>query len=101
MKWNFDCVTDNGEDSAVAELKKAMRANSYMFYKPHPYFRTGAESWDWGSMTECKQQLVKRAKFDPSDRYFRGGAHMPLMVFIGKKRYSQDTRSTGETPKES
>ena len=84
MKWNFDCVADNGEDSAVAELKKAMRENANMFWGK-PDFSTGKDSWEWSSMEECKQQLVKRDKFDPSDRYFRGGAHMPLMVFIGKK----------------
>ena len=95
LKWNFDCVADNGEDSAVAELKKGMRENANMFYKPNPDFSTGKESWEWSSMTECKQQLVKRNKFDPSDRYFRGGAHMPLMVFICKRN---GTRRSVEGP---
>ena len=90
MKWMFDHV-QHKEQSAVAELRKAMVKEPTMFLQPHPEFSTGESSWEWPRMAICKQKLVGKKKFDPFQHYTASGAHMPLMVFIGAKGKTRRT----------
>jgi hypothetical protein len=83
MRWTFDYVADQGEESAVAEQKAAMKKATQMY--PAADFEFGASSWGWPQMPICSQQLVRQDKFDPEQACFPRGAHMPLMVFIGEK----------------
>ena len=83
MRWTFDYVADQGEESAVAEQKAAMKKATHMY--PAANFDFGASSWNWPQMAICSQKLVHQDKFDPKKAYFPRGAHMPLMVFIGEK----------------
>ena len=76
---------DQGEESAVAELKRQMEKEKHMFLQPHPDFITGELSWTWPPMPICKQKLAQQQKIDPTNEYTARGAHMPLMVFIREK----------------
>ena len=53
----------------------------------------GSKSWDWPAMPQIKQKLVEVRKFDPNAVFFRRGAHMPLMIYVG---LSSQTRRTPE-----
>ena len=57
----------------------------------------GDATWDWPPLPPCKQKLVDISLFDPYNGYFHAGAHMPLMMFMGK---SHDSRRTPEKSKE-
>ena len=96
VNWNFNHVAGQGEESAVAELKQAMKKNGNMFLGPHPDFTTGEVSWTWPPMPIAKQKMVQQQQIDPFNEYTARGAHMPLMVFIGeqnKTRRSSQARS--------
>ena len=43
-------------------------------------------------LPKWKQKLVNRNLFDPHDRLFRGGAHMPLLGFLGNFSTRSDER---------
>ena len=92
VRWSFDCVAD--EDSAVAEQKAATKKKKDLY--PEGDFDFGADSWDLATMPTSKRKIIESDKFDPNARYFKKGAHMPLMVYLGEKnktRRSKDARS--------
>ena len=45
VRWTFDCVADQGEESAVAEQKAAMQKERQIY--PAADFECGALSWEW------------------------------------------------------
>ena len=45
--------------------------------------KTGKASWEWAKLPTFKQKLVSIEKFDPQKQFFKRGAHMPLMGFMG------------------
>jgi len=53
----------------------------------------GAESWSWPEGPSSKQKLASFDHFDPDRQFFKRGAHMPLMIYMGG---SSDTRRSKE-----
>ena len=51
----------------------------------------GSSSWDWEEDVRCKQKLSDFKLFDPEQQFFKRGAHVPLMIFLGS--HSQQRRS--------
>jgi hypothetical protein len=92
IRWTFDCVADQDEESAFAEQKAAMKKIPHMY--PAANFNFGAASWNWPQMAICSQKLVRQDKFDPEETYFARGAHMPLMLFIGEKNKTRRSQAS-------
>ena len=59
--WMFEPVNDKTQ-SAVAEIREAMRKEPDMFQRPLPGFTTGECSWDWSVMPISKQHMVEKEK---------------------------------------
>ena len=88
VRWNFEPAIDN--ESAVAEVVDARRRDKDLF--PTMSFlrkMPGGQSEHWPSMPLVEQKLVGTQMFDPKNEFFRKGAHMPLMIFVGGNK---DTR---------
>ena len=89
VRWSFDCVAD--EDSAVAEQKAATKKRPDLY--PEEHYDFGAATWDLTPMPACGQKLIQGCIFDPETTYFKKGAHMPLMIFLGEKSKTRRTRA--------
>ena len=48
-------------------------------------FSVGASSWEWPAMHISSQKVAWKDKCDPRKSYFKKGAPMPLMVYIGER----------------
>ena len=91
LKWTFT-VALSPLSSVVTDNVKLARDNRRWF--PFPLDTTiGKESWNWPALPPFRQKLVSTELFDPQERFFHRGAHMPLMGFIGS---SGDNRRTPE-----
>ena len=92
VRWNFQPAIDN--ESAVAEVVEARRRDRDLF--PKMSFlpeMPGGQSEHWPPMPLVEQKLVGTQMFDPDNEFFRRGAHMPLMIFVGGNK---DTRRSEE-----
>jgi len=82
--------------SAVAEVITAAKNDREMFPTPKGEKTVdttmGEASFSWSQMPLTSQKLFSTKKFDPTLTFFRRGAHMPLMLFVG------DSTSTRRTP---
>ena len=77
--------------SAVAEFREGVVKDKAMF--PFPIKQdVGLRCWEWPQMPCSRQKLVDVSMFDPSLALFQGGAHMPIMIFLG------DSKETRRTP---
>jgi hypothetical protein len=89
VEWTFTPVLADAAEHA--DMLKCANENRGMF---HERDRTvGAESWTWPESKLSTQQLVSFETFDPESKYLKGGAHMPVMLFIGAH---SDTRRSPE-----
>ena len=43
----------------------------------------GLASWDWPLFPACKQKLTGTNMFDPGNRLFKAGSHMPIVSVLG------------------
>ena len=91
VKWTFTPVLDESE-SAVAEVLRCAKDDRAMF----PFgidTSIGTESWKWPFLPVSRQKPADFERFDPQRVFFRRGAHMPLMIFVGG---SGDVRRSSE-----
>ena len=58
---------------------------------------TGSASWSWSGTPPSKQKPVQFEQFDPHKEFFKRGAHMPLMIYVGAPA---DTRRTAKAQTE-
>ena len=80
VKWTFVPV-EHPFSSAVAGIMSMSRnEKAFPFGVPE---NVGKVSWDWPEDVCSKQKLVSHEMFDPSKVMWKGGAHMPLMIFVG------------------
>ena len=93
--WSCSPAIDRNS-SAVAEVIRAAQNDRDMFPTPQGDNNVdttiGEASFSWSQMPLTSQKLVSTKKFDPTLTFFRRGAHMPLMLFVG------DSTSTRRTP---
>ena len=95
LRWSFTPVFDQ-DSPAVAEVLHCANHDKGMF--PFPVnTTTGSASWSWSGTPPSKQKPVQIQQFDPQQVMFRGGAHMPMMIFVGA---SADVRRSNKAQKE-
>ena len=90
MEVSFEplCTLDQ---AAVADFRQKSRTKKDLF--PFPVTADlGEETWKWPKMPGSKQKLVDPSIYDPTGELFTGGAHMPLLIFLG------DASQTRRTP---
>ena len=91
VKWSFTPVLEES-DPAVAEVLRCAKDVRAMFpFRPDTTI--GAASWKWPVQPVSRQKPADFDKFDPNRQFFRRGAHMPLMIWVGG---AGDVRRTSE-----
>ena len=81
VMWTFTPVFDDSS-SAVADIIECAKSDKAMF--PSGVDTSiGSGSWSWPESQISKQKLASYDLFDPDKTFFKRGAHMPLMVYIG------------------
>jgi hypothetical protein len=85
VQWTFTPVLENEDEHS--DMRKCAKEDKYMFHENVK--AVGAESWKWPEAKLSAQKIVSFERFDPDEKYFKGGAHMPVMIFIGG---NSDTR---------
>jgi len=92
--WSCSPAIDRNT-SAVAEVITAAKNDREMFPTPKGDKTVdttiGEASFSWSQMPLTSQKLVSTQKFDPTSNFFRRGAHMPLMLFVGDSTSSRRT----------
>ena len=95
IRWSYEPVVTGTSDSFTTIQKKAQENWEQCWYKKpqqkigqaHPQHGNGSV-WSWYDFPVVKQKLVQNTKFDPwiseGNGFFTKGAHMPLMVYVGK-----------------
>ena len=81
VRWTF-AITADWHSPAVAEIAHALKYDKAMF----PFSvqsEKGLDSWEWPIMPVVKQKPVQTEMFDPTNKMFTKGAHMPVMVWFG------------------
>ena len=81
VRWTF-AITADWHSPAVAEIAHALQYDCAMF----PFSvqsEKGLDSWEWPIMPVAKQKPVQTEMFDPTNKMFTKGAHMPVMVWFG------------------
>ena len=76
----FTPVFDQGS-SAVVEMTGLAPNTEY--FSGRIDTSVGSFSWSLPQDKPSKQKFVKFEQFDPDERMFCGGAHAPLMIFVG------------------
>ena len=83
------------DDPAVAEIMTSARQDKAMF--PFPVDTAiGSRSWQWPPLPLLKQKPVNVDMFDPQKKMSTGGAHMPLLVFMGMQSETRRTREANQ-----
>ena len=93
VAWTCTPVFDASDVREIIEHKE--NADKGMF----PFSvntSMGSESWTWPEGPVSKQKLVSFERFDPKKEFFKRGAHMPLMIYIGD---SSETRRSKQALK--
>ena len=81
VQWTFTPAFD-ALSPAVAGIMESARSDKAMF--PFKVDTTmGSTSWSWPECPPSKQKLASFEHFDPQRQFFKRGAHMPLMIYIG------------------
>ena len=89
VHWSFAPGIDPSS-SAVADILERAQRDRATF--PFPInTKIGEASWNWPAMPVSRQKLVDDNKFDPRAQMFKGGAHMPLMIFLGSSSAGRRT----------
>ena len=84
VQWLFTLVFDP-TTPAVAGIIASATNNKGMFpFKVDTSI--GSASWMWPKAPLSKQKLASLEKFDPQRELFKAGAHMPLMIFMGREQ---------------
>ena len=76
----FTPVFDQGS-SAVVEMTGLAQNKEY--FSGRIDTSVGSFSWSLPQDKPSKQKFVKFEQFDPDERMFQSGAHVPLMIFVG------------------
>ena len=90
VKWSFTPVFDEASSAVTEVLDRAKNSKEMFPYRVDS--TTGSASWSWPNTPVSKQKPVKFDKFDPYREFFKRGAHMPLMIYVGGH---SDVRRTG------
>ena len=96
IAWTFERHFKYDE---LSSLKTAVERKKHNIFSDIPnvrerrYESTGEASWTWPNFPSAKQKFVHFNKFDQHNQYFKGGAHMPLTVYIGEA--GEERRSKG------
>ena len=70
----LNCYLPKGrQEAAVADTLSIMG----------PVALADAHNYSWPELPPCKEKRMDDIIFDPHDQLFRGGAHFPLLVFLG------------------
>ena len=90
VAWTYTLVFD-AVSPAVAEIIRSTNDKAIFPFKVDTSM--GSESWSWPEGPTSKQKLASFDHFDPDREFFKRGAHMPLMIYMGA---SSDTRRSKE-----
>ena len=91
LEWTFTPVFD-ALSPAVAGIIERAGVDKAMF----PFgvdSSIGSSSWSWPEGPISQQKLASYDLFDPYRQFFQGGAHMPLMVYMGGSNESRRSKS--------
>jgi hypothetical protein len=89
LKWTFTVALSSLSSVVTENVRNAVDNRRWFPFRVDTTI--GRESWQWPVLPVFKQKLVSIDLFDPQKEFFKRGAHMPLMSFMGG---SQDTRRT-------
>ena len=95
VKWTFTPVFDEDSPAVAAVLNSANNERAMFPYRVDS--TTGSASWSWSGTPPSKQKPVQFEQFDPHTEFFKRGAHMPLMIYVGGPA---DTRRTAKAQTE-
>jgi hypothetical protein len=87
LEWSFTPVFDATSPAMADVIHKAQCDRQHFPFNPE--ISIGSASWSLPQGPVSKQKLPKLPLFDPHSDYFRRGAHMPLMIYVGG---NSDTR---------
>ena len=83
VEWTFTHAFESSfTHAAVAGIHKCTKDDKAMFPFSVDNF-IGVASWSWPESQISKQKPVSQEKIDPHQKFSGGGAHMPLIVFLG------------------
>ena len=91
VEWTFTPVFDRGSPAVAGVIERA-RVDRAMF----PFgadSSIGLASWSWPEGPVSEQKRCDYLKFDPFRKFFIGGAHMPLMVYVGSSKEGRRSKS--------
>jgi hypothetical protein len=81
LEWSFTPVFDAKSPAVAGVIHKAQYDRAQFPFTPA--ISIGSASWSLPQGPVSKQKLPKYTLFDPQSHYFRSGAHMPLMIYVG------------------
>ena len=81
LEWSFTPVFDAESPAVAGVIHKAKYDRAQFPFEPDSSI--GSASWSLPRGPVSKQKLPKYNLFDPQSHYFRSGAHMPLMIYVG------------------
>ena len=78
--WTFTPVFDKASPAVAGIMDMTTKRDAFPFGVKTSI---GPPSWSWPEDAPSKQKLVSVKHFDPQQEFFKRGAHMPLMIFVG------------------
>ena len=76
--------TKQYDEAAVAAFWSDIKNTKCHLHRLDEIHHTlGDETWRWPVFMETKSKPMSQNRFDPQNKYLIGGAHMPLITFVG------------------
>ena len=91
--WTFTHVFDQ-DSPAVAEIMAMTKKKDA--FPSGVDTSIGSSSWSWPGDVPSKQKLISFKEFDPTEQFFKRGAHAPLMIFLGGHSETRRTKKAQE-----